>query len=177
MVGDRSRYRFMLYCAIPLAAPTRASGIVRLRGRQVENINLRGAQTGDVKANDIAGNDINAINYVYNVTTSLEQVTKILSEDIQQIESRLSTVETVERQHATERAALTRLITMLATESKTVSDVQNLLERQIKSDSTDRDHRRRYLDVMLSALVILAIANLMIHLYRVFRRSGRAAQL
>jgi hypothetical protein len=137
----------------------------------LSNLNLGSAQTGDIDVGDIAGNDINrVVAHVYNVTTSLEQVTTILREDMQQIDSRLGTLETVERQHANERAAMTRLITMLATESKTVADVQDLLERQIKSESSDRNHRRRYLDNMLTIVIVLATVNLAFHIWRVFRR-------
>jgi ABC-type transporter Mla subunit MlaD len=131
---------------------------------------------GDVKTGDVAGSDIHkVINHVYNVTTSLEQVTKILTEDVQQLDSRLSAVEVVERHHANERAAMTRLIIMLSTESKTVSDVQSLLEKQIHSETEERAQRRKYLDTMLTTLVILSVVNVVFHIFnRVFRRSGAA---
>lgn len=142
----------------------------------MDNLNLKGSQTGDVKAGDIAGHDINqVVTHIYNVTTSLEQVTTMLREDMQTVENRLSTLELVERQHANERQAMTRLITMLATESRTVSDVQKLLKTQIVSEADERAQRRRYLDTMLTSLIILAGINLAMHIYRVLRPSGRRA--
>jgi hypothetical protein len=57
-----------------------------------------------------------------------------------------------------------------------VSDVQELLERQIEGDRAERAQRRRYLDTMLSALVGLALVNFAFNLIRVLRRSGRAAK-
>jgi hypothetical protein len=143
----------------------------------VDNIHFDGAQVGDLRTGDIAGSDINnVVTHVVNVATSLEQVTTILREDIQMIESRISTLEIVERQHASERSAMTRLITMLATESKTVSDIQDLLMHQIEGDKDERVQRRRYLDTMMTSLLVLAFINLGFHIYRVLRRSGRAAQ-
>jgi hypothetical protein len=146
----------------------------------VENSTVVGfgsAQTGDVRTGDVAGDDINkVVNYVYNVTTSLEQVTHMLREDFQRFEIRIETLETVERQHASERQALTRLITMLATESKTVADVQDLLERQISAESVERGQRRRYLDSMLALLIILTMIGIGVNLYRVLRRPAGGAQ-
>jgi hypothetical protein len=139
-------------------------------------IGLNDAQIGDFTAGDIAGSDITkVISHVYNVTTSLEQVTTILREDIQLIEARINTLETVERQHTSERSALTRLITMLATESKTVSDIQDLLAHQIEGDKDERVQRRHYLDTMLTSLVVLSFINLGFHIYRVIRRTYRTA--
>jgi ABC-type transporter Mla subunit MlaD len=147
-----------------------------MEGRHLDNLSFGSSQTGDVSAGDIASGDvIKTVAHVYNVTTSLEQVTTMLREDLQQFESRLNTLEIVERQHASERQSLTRLITFLATESKTVSDVQRLLEKQINSESAERSQRRHYLDSMLLLLVILTVINMSLHIYRVFRRPGRTA--
>ena len=143
----------------------------------MDNINLDSAQTGDVKTGDIAGNDIfTTVNHVYNVTTALEQVTRILSEDVSSLESRLSTLEVVERHHANERAALTRTIIMLSSESATVKDLQKMLESQMSAESEERTQRRRHLDNMLILLIILTVISIVINIYQALRRSGRAAK-
>lgn len=132
-----------------------------------KNVDFGSAQVGDTEIGDVAGaNIIKTVNHIYNMTTALEQVTRMLSDDVQSIESRLSAIEVIERQHSNERASLTRLITMLATESKTITDVQNLLERQISSEAEERAQRRRYLDLMLSTLIALAIANFLFNVVR-----------
>jgi cobalamin biosynthesis Mg chelatase CobN len=162
----------------PIAAPPGQLALLRYGGAALDNLNFGSAQTGDVKAGDIAGDDIvKTINYIYNVANSLDQVTRMLREDFQRFEVRIETLETVERQHSSERQAMTRLITLLATESHTVSDVQNLLEKQIESETAERGQRRRYLDTMLSALIILAFINLGFHIFRVFRRPAGGAAI
>lgn len=129
---------------------------------------FRGSNVGDLTQGNVAET-------IYNVTTSLEQVTTILREDYERLQAQVDALEIIERQHTTERQALTRLITMLATESRTVKDVQDLLTRQIDSESEERAQRRKYLDTMLTALVVLAVVNVAITIIRVLRGSGRAA--
>jgi ABC-type transporter Mla subunit MlaD len=131
--------------------------------------NFGGAQLGDVSQGDVAQT-------ITNITNNLGDVITILRNDLVNLEGRVDTLEKAERQHTTERQAMTRLITMLASESRTVSDVQELLERQIEGDRAERAQRRRYLDTMLSALVGLALVNFAFNLIRVLRRSGRAAK-
>jgi hypothetical protein len=133
-------------------------------------ISFGGAQLGDMSAGGVAGGNLT------NIRVSSEQAITLIAADVQALTARLELLERIEGQHTNERQAMTRLITMLAAESRTVSDVQALLERQIDSEAAERSQRRRYLDTMLSALIVLAFLNLGLHIYRVFRRSGRAAQ-
>lgn len=133
-------------------------------------VSFGGAQLGDVDTGGIAGGNYTSIR------VSSEQAISLLAGDVQALTERLATLERIDTQHANERAAMTRLITMLATESRTVGDVQDLLERQISAESAERGQRRRYLDTMLTGLLILAFINLGFHIYRVLRRSGRAAK-
>jgi predicted RND superfamily exporter protein len=162
----------------PIAAPPGQLALLRYGGAAMDNLNFGSAQTGDVKAGDIAGDDINKeFNYVYNVTTSLEVVTRMLREDFQRFEARIEALEIVERQHANEKQALTKLIINLANESKTVSDVHGLLNRQIIAETAERSQRRRYLDSMLTALIVLTVIGILINLFRVFRRPAGGAAI
>lgn len=130
-------------------------------------VDLGSSQLGDLNTGDVAQT-------IYKISMSLEQSFALLKEDIARLNERINILEVVERQHNTERASLTRLITQLAVESRSVKDVHDLLTRQIDSESDDRNARRHYLDMMLSFLVILAVGNLVFAIIRVFRGSGRA---
>ncbi len=130
-------------------------------------LNLGSAQLGDMSAGDIAQT-------IYNISS--EQAIKLIAADLEALHQRIQVLERAETSHTNERQAMTRLITMLASESRTVSDVQALLEQQIASEGAEREQRRRYLDAMLTSLVVLAFINLGMHIFsRVFRRPGRAA--
>jgi type VI protein secretion system component VasF len=125
---------------------------------------------GDLSQRDVAQT-------ITNVTNNLGEAVSVLRADLEVIEGRIATLEQEGRQHSSERQALTRLLTMLATESRTVGDVHQLLERQLDGEHAERDQRRRYLDTMLTALVALAVLNTLFHIFQwVLRRSGRAAQ-
>jgi hypothetical protein len=127
------------------------------------------SQLGDMSANDVAGGNLTKIH------VSSDQAIHLLSMDVQALSVRLETLERADAQHSNERAALTRLITMLATEAHTVSEVQALLERQMKSDAAERRQRRRYLDGVLFTLLALAVVNVVFHIiHRVLRGSGAA---
>lgn len=134
-----------------------------------EAADFSGSQIGDFTQRDIAQT-------ITNVTNNLGDVMTLLRNDLETIEGRVNTLEQEGRQHNSERQALTRLLTMLATESRTVGDVHQLLERQIEGERAERSQRRRYLDMMLSSLIALVAVNLIITIYRVLRRSGRAAK-
>lgn len=123
---------------------------------------------GDVTQGDVAQN-------IINITSSLSEVTQMLREDVNRLSARVDILEVVERQHTTERAALTRLITQLATESHTVKDVQELLSRKITADEDERIHRRHHLDMVLYALIALSVLNVVLAIIRVLRGSGRLA--
>lgn len=129
---------------------------------------FRQANVGDLNQGDVAQN-------IINITTSLEQVTQMLRDDVARLSARVDVLEVVERQHTTERAALTRLITQLATESHTVKDIQELLARQIDAEADDRQQRRQHLDMMLRALIALSVLNVALAIIRVLRGSGRPA--
>ena len=141
-------------------------GICHCGGRQMSD--FRGSQLGDLTQGNVAET-------IYNVTTSLEQSFTLLKDEIARLNERINLLEVIERQHNTERASLTRLITQLAVESRSVKDVHDLLTRQIDADGEDRNARRHYLDMMLLFLVILAVVNLVFAIIRVFRGAGRAA--
>lgn len=123
-------------------------------------------QMGDMSVGDIAQN-------IYNLSS--DQAVKMLAEMLQAVSDRTGVLERAEAQHSDERQAMTRLITMLASESRTVSEVQDLLERQLEADRAERDERRRFLDLVLLTLLALSSLNLAFHIYhRVLRRSGAA---
>ena len=128
---------------------------------------FRGSNLGDLTQGNVAET-------IFNVTTSLEQSFTLLKDEISRLNERINVLEVVERQHNAERGSMTRLITQLAVESRSVKDVHDLLTRQINSESDDRNARRHYLDMMLSFLVILAVVNLVLAIIRVLRGSGRA---
>jgi chromosome segregation ATPase len=134
-----------------------------------EALNLGSSQMGEFTSRDVAQT-------ITNITTDLGEVMTYLRRDLEVLEGRVATLEQEGRQHNSERQALTRLLTMLATEARTVGDVHQLLERQIDGEREERSQRRRYLDTMLTSLVALAFINLGFHLFRVLRRSGRAAK-
>jgi hypothetical protein len=132
-----------------------------------DGLNLGGAQLGEMSAGDIAQT-------IYNVSS--EQAIRMLADEVAALTGRLQVLERAELQHTNERQAMTRLITMLASESRTVSDVLELIQGQIASEGAEREQRRRYLDTMLTSLVVLAFINLGMHIMsRVFRRPRRAA--
>jgi hypothetical protein len=128
----------------------------------VDNPDFTGSQLGDLSAGNIAGT-------IYNVSS--EQAIRMLANDLQATDGRVAALERAEAHHSNERGAMTRLITMLASEAHTVSEVQGLLERQITSEAEERGQRRRYLDTMLTTLVALSVVNVLFHIYnRVLRR-------
>jgi hypothetical protein len=131
---------------------------------------LSGSNVGDLSQRDVA-------NTIYNITASLGEATKLLQNDVDRLHLRVDVIERLEAQHSNERQALTRLITQLATESKTVSDVHDLLTHQIEGDAAERGYRRRYLDTMLSGLVALAVINVGFSIYRVLRRPAGGAAI
>jgi hypothetical protein len=135
-----------------------------------DSVSFGGAQMGDVDAGGVAGNNLT------NIRVSSEQAINLLADDVRTVVARLELLERSDAQHSNERQAVTRLLTMLATESRTVSDVHELLERQIAGDAAERGQRRRYLDTMLTALIVISLVNVGIHIFRVFRRSGQTAQ-
>jgi hypothetical protein len=138
-------------------------------GKVDEPVSFGGAQIGDMDAGGVAGGNLT------NIRVSSDQAISLLSADVQAVLERLERLERVEMQHISERQALTRMLTQLATESRTVSDVHDLLLNQIDGNTADRAQRRRYLDSMLSALIVISMVNVGFHIFRVFRRSGRAA--
>jgi hypothetical protein len=130
-------------------------------------LNLGSSQLGDMKAGDIAQT-------IYNISS--EQAIQLMAANLDALHERIQVLERAEASHNNERQAMTRLITMLASESRTVSDVQALLEQQIASEAAERQQRRRYLDMMLTSLIVLAGINLGMHIMsRVFRRPNQAA--
>jgi septal ring factor EnvC (AmiA/AmiB activator) len=131
---------------------------------------MHSAQIGDLTQHDVAQN-------IYNISQSIDQVTNLLNDRLEGIDERLKSLERLEAQHGNERQAMTRLIITLANEANTVTDVHDLLERQIDGDRAERGQRRRYLDMMLSALIVLSVINVGIHVYRVFRRPAGGAAI
>jgi hypothetical protein len=127
------------------------------------NLNLDGAQLGDFSAGDVAKT-------IYNITAGLNEVTKLLQNDVDRLHLRVDAIERVEQQHAQERQSMTRLIMMLGSESHTVADVHKLLKQQIDGDAIERGQRRFYLDAMLSILIALATLDFFLNIYRVLRR-------
>jgi hypothetical protein len=134
-------------------------------------VSFGGEQMGDMDAGGVAGGNLT------NIRVSSDQAISLLSADVQAVLERLERLERVEMQHISERQALTRMLTQLATESRTVSDVHDLLLHQIDGNTADRSQRRRYLDTMLSALIVLSVINVAIHIYRVFRRPAGGAAI
>jgi hypothetical protein len=128
-----------------------------------------GAQLGDLTQRDAAQT-------IYNITASLGEATKLLQNDIDRLHLRVDAIERIEQQHAQERQSMTRVITMLGTESHTVGDVHKLLERQINGDHLERLARQRWLNSVLSSLIALAVVNVLLNIYRVLRGS-RAARV
>jgi hypothetical protein len=129
------------------------------------------SQMGDVTSGDSAAGSFTKIN------VSSDQAINLLSNNVAALTERLEVLERAEVAHANERQAMTRLIINLANESSTVTEVQHLLERQMVNEAAERDQRRRYLDTMLTSLIVLAFINLGMHiLSRVRRLSGRKAQ-
>jgi hypothetical protein len=61
---------------------------------------------------------------------------------------------------------------MMANESRSVRDVQTLLDKKLIADDIDRSARRRFLDRLLFAILVINLSDLII---RVLRGSGRAA--
>jgi hypothetical protein len=135
---------------------------------EATNNDYGGAQLGDLTQRDAAQT-------IYNITASLGEATKLLQNDIDRLHLRVDAIERIEQQHANERAAMTRLVTMLGTESRTVGDVHQLLRQQINSEGIERLARQRWLNRVLSALITLAVINVLLNIYRVLRGS-RAAQ-
>jgi hypothetical protein len=126
-----------------------------------------GAQLGDMNQRDVART-------IYNITTGLESVTRILQLDVDRLHQRADALERTEAYEINQRQAMTRLITMLGSESHTVSDVHKLLERQINGDHIERIARQRWLNSVLSSLIVLTVANVLLNIYRVLRGSGAA---
>jgi hypothetical protein len=141
---------------------------VRFGGRQLATNNLENTQIAELTQRDVAQN-------IYNISQSIDQVTRLLSERLDGIDERLKSLERLEAQHGNERQAMTRLVITLANEAHTVTDVQDLLERQIDGERTERGQRRRYLDSMLTALIVLSLVNVGIHVYRAYRGASPAA--
>jgi hypothetical protein len=131
--------------------------------------NFGGAQLGDFSQGDVART-------IYNITTGLESVTRILQLDVDRLHQRADALERSEAYEINQRQAMTRLITMLGSESHTVADVHKLLERQINSEGIERIARQRWLNSVLSSLIALAVINVMLNIYRVLRGS-RAARV
>jgi hypothetical protein len=128
-----------------------------------------GAQLGDFTQRDAAKT-------IYNITASLGEATKLLQNDIDRLHIRVDAIERIEQQHANERQSMTRLITLLGTESRTVGDVHQLLRQQINSEGIERLARQRWLNSVLSSLIALAVVNVLLNIYRVLRGS-RAARV
>jgi hypothetical protein len=127
-----------------------------------------GAQLGDMNQRDVART-------IYNITTGLESVTRILQLDVDRLHQRADALERTEAYEINQRQAMTRLITMLGSESHTVGDVHKLLERQINGDHLERIARQRWLNSVLSSLIALSVINVLLNIYRVLRGSGRTA--
>jgi exonuclease VII large subunit len=117
-----------------------------------------------MKLGDVSAGNLTKIH------VSSDQAIQMINADVQAVIERLAILERTEVQHIQERQALTRLITQLATEAKTVGDVHDLLMHQLASDAANRRQRQRYLDTMLTSLIVLAFLNLFFHLFRVLRR-------
>jgi hypothetical protein len=124
------------------------------------------SQLGDAAFGDTAGGNI------YKITASLDAMVELLQANIEKTELRVTALEDIARQFALERGSLMRSVTMLANESRSVRDIQEMLEKKLSSDNKDRDDRRKFLDRMLFALLIINLADIIV---RVLRGSGRAA--
>lgn len=115
---------------------------------------LSSAQIGDLTHGDTAGGNI------YHITASIDALVEALQANLERTEARVARLEEIEAQHAQERQALTRALMLLANESTSVKSVQRLLNEQITAERADRDHRRRYLDRVLYALIALNAASI-----------------
>jgi hypothetical protein len=124
------------------------------------------SQIGDLNQGDVAGGNI------YHISASLDAIVELLQVNQQRITERVTVLEDVARQFALERGSLMRSVTMMANESRSVRDIQTLLDKKIISDNADRDARRRFLDRILFALLFVNLTDLLL---RVLRGAGRAA--
>jgi len=124
------------------------------------------SQMGDLNQGDVAGGSI------YHITASIDAMAELLHGNLQQTNDRVTALEDIARQFALERGSLMRSVTLMANESRSVRDVQTLLDRKLIADNADRDARRKFLDRMLFALLFVNLIDLLL---RVLRGSGRAA--
>ena len=119
-------------------------------------VDMSQSQMGDTSLRDIAGRDVNTI------VTNIDKIIALITGDIERLEARISSIEGAQSLYAQERQALTRALTVLATENKSVRDIQEMLESQIKLDRAERTQRRIALDVTLIALVCCNIGTIVL---------------
>lgn len=127
---------------------------------------LSNSQMGDSTFGDSAGGSI------YHITASIDAMAELLQGNLEQTNTRVTALEDIARQFALERGSLMRSVGMIANESRSVRDIQTLLDKKLIADDADRDARRKFLDRLLFAILIINISDLII---RVLRGSGRAA--
>ena len=121
---------------------------------------------GDLNQGEVAGGNI------YHITASIDAMVELLQGNLERITARVTTLEDISRQFSLERGSLLRSVTMIANESRSVRDIQSLLDKKILSDNVDRDARRKFLDRILFALLFVNLIDLLL---RVLRGTGRAA--
>jgi hypothetical protein len=127
---------------------------------------LSNSQMGDPSFGDSAAGSI------YHITASIDAMSELLQGNLEQTNARVTVLEDIARQFALERGSLMRSVTMMANESRSVRDVQTLLDKKLIADDIDRSARRRFLDRLLFAILVINLSDLII---RVLRGSGRAA--
>lgn len=127
---------------------------------------LSNSQFGELNHGDTVGGSI------YNITASMDAMVELVRSHIELTDARVTALEEISRQFALERGSIMRSVTMLANESRSVRDIQTLLDKKILSDNADRDARRKFLDRILFALLFVNLTDLFL---RVLRGTGRAA--
>lgn len=115
--------------------------------------NLQGGQAGDVTARDSAGGNI------YNITNDIAEGLKMLIDDINRIDVRLTTLEQLENQHIEERRSIMRVVSIMSIEAQHAKDLKELFEKRIAEDAGERITRQRYVDRLLLALLAISAAN------------------
>lgn len=133
----------------------------------MSTLDLGGAQMGDFKPRDIAG-------LITNINLYTDELFKLLKIDLDVLDARVTQLEKTDEAHSDERQALTQIVMALGVDSTSVREVHNLLKKQIDHEQTDRNQRRRHLDIVLLLVLAFSAAGMLLDLLRVFRRSRTA---